>query len=182
MFFKIWVSAIFVSLASGCASTPDWDTRTPEEKATSTKEISSVLAGDYIVADARNEVFLMHDFKNAKFASLRQNAEGKAAIVTLTDQRGKRITMISSSCQGYTKGIKDNNRFEIVCGTPPDSVISSFSMSVAQEDRQIRSGAILPVHTPMEVRKGDYVLNFFEARSGKPHYYILRKVDSPARQ
>ena len=182
MFLKIFGSAIFVLLASGCASTADWDTRTPHEKAAATKEISRALVGEYVVADARNEVFLMHDFKNAKFASLRQNAEGTAAIVTLIDQRGKQITMISSSCQGYTKGIKGNNRFEIFCVSPPNSVISVFSMSVAQEDTQIRSGAIIPAHAPMDVRKGDFVLNFYEARNGKPHHYIVRKVETQARQ
>lgn len=181
MFIKIFAAVVFALLASGCASTANWDTRTPQEKAAETKEISRALVGDYVVADARNEVFLMHDFKNAKFANLKQNEEGTAAIVTLTDQRGKQITMVSSDCQGYKKGIKDNKRFEIFCSTPPGSVISFFAISVAQEDRQIRSGAIIPAHAPMDVRKGDYILNFSEARNGKPHHYILRKADASAK-
>lgn len=181
MSIKIFASAVFVLLASGCANTADWDTRTPQEKAAETKEISRALVGDYLVADARNEVFLFYDFKNAKFANLKQNEDGTAAIFTLTDQRGKKIIMISSDCQGYTKGIKGNSRFEIVCGAPSDSVISIVAMSVAQEDGQIRSGAIIPAHTPMNVRKGDYVLDFYESRSGKPHHYILKKADTPAK-
>jgi hypothetical protein len=183
VFLKIFGS-VFVLLASGCASTADWDERTTQEKAAATKEISRALVGEYVVADARNERFLTHDFKNAKFASLRQSAEGEAAIVTLTDQRGKQITMISSNCQGHTKtkGIEGNNRFELFCNSPPNSVISYFVMGVAQENKQLRSGAVIPAYSPMDIRKGDFILDFSEARSGRPHHYILRRVDTPAIQ
>lgn len=169
MIQKLIRASLFIVFISGCtsiSSTPD--TRSQQEKKADFNLAIAGLSGEFDVVESRNEIYLRHNFAEArtlKVAELNENI-----IFMLVGKDSKELVIVGGMCGGNNHKLSTN----LSC-SKASSGIDYISFSNEKHEYQIKSGAMIGGFPPLNIRTGDFLLSFFESGSGKPHYYTLKR-------
>jgi hypothetical protein len=167
---KSLITSLFIFIFMvGCTNIPITpDIRSPEEKKADLALSISELSGEYDVVESRNEVYPRHNFKVA--STLTVTKVGESMVFKLVDKSQSELVIFAVECHGNNHKLSIN----LFC-SKATSGMSYVSFGKERHEYQIKSGALISAFPPLDIRVGDFVLNFSESGSGKPHHYKLKK-------
>lgn len=167
---QVLFRTIFIlAFIGGCSPIPTTpDSRSRKEKEAELALSIAELSGEYDVVESRNEIYLYHNFAVAR--SLKVTASGNNIIFKLIGHNNSELTIISGECGGNIHKLSTN----VFCKNS-SSGMSYISFGKEKHEYQIKSGALISAFPPLDVHEGDFLLDFVESGSGRPHYYKLRK-------
>jgi hypothetical protein len=158
-----------MSLSLGaCVSAPQ-DKRSTQKQQEDLAEVSTDLSGDYDVVDSRKNDFRM--------VSMTVKVHGDEVLFIGNKKDGTNFLATGRDCTGYKR-----DKWEAVfCRQIPEG-FNYISFDLVDKPRTIKDGALLLPFPPLEVKPGDYLIDF-GSRGGRSHYYLLRKhpVESAVR-
>jgi hypothetical protein len=166
---NLCVAVISSLVVTACAPvTPIPDQRTPEQKHADFLTASLELQGSYEVIESRNDDYGLTSYKS-------QRADVKISGDILTIRligQASTLTLYASSCKGSQSLQHDSYSLYCTQGMPG---LSSISLVKQHYNFELKGGG-----KPLQLRKGDYLLNYFETPRGRLHFYILKKVRTDA--
>jgi hypothetical protein len=139
------------------------DKQTPEQK----QQLSGVLdalAGDYIVVDSRKD--------DLKMVSLTVKRRDNDLLFIVNQKNGQNFLVTGQDCTGYSR----ESWKAVMCHRIPEG-LNFITFDLLDKPREIKDNAIILPFPTMEVKAGDYLVDF-DHRGGRPNYYVLKKSTS----
>lgn len=151
---------------NGCATYKD--ERSPEAQRTELNATVKELVGQYTVVDSRNSY-------DGDYTEVEIRAVDGAMNAVLTGPKTQ-LFLTGTECSGRLQSnpIYDF-RAAANCSAKAANV-SLFSMEAVTKEQVRKSGAIIAAFPPLTVPAGSFLFDFYSAGSGRPHYYILKRI------
>lgn len=163
---KIFTAVMLTALVSGCASTYQ-DPRPLEVQQAELDNSLKQLSGQYDVIDSRNDFYNFTKFEARSVTVIRQ---GTAAQFLLVGKE-KTILIVGNKCIGRNEPNKDAPW--LYCDGQKGGLFAPV-VELATKDKEIKLNGLF-AEKAMQVKAGDYLFNFHESGSGRPHHYLLKK-------
>lgn len=153
------------ALIAGCMTYQD--PRSRAEQRAALHAAADELAGSYEVADSRND-----DGRGyAQVVVSKQDGTDQLSLVMTSPKTGT-TALNGSGCRGWHT---DNHRYTAVQCDADIREINFFSLQRQDNPDPVNSGTLPASFATMVVPEGGYVFDIAD-RSGRHHYYVLRKV------
>lgn len=157
---KFLLAPLLPIMLSACISMPQ-DTRTPARQQEDLSQVSADLSGDYDVVDSRKD--------DLKLVSMTVKVRGSEVLFIGNQKNGNNFLATGADCRGYRR-----DKWEAVfCNKIPEG-FNYIGFDLIDKPRTVKDGALLFPFPPMEVKPGDYLVDF-GGRGGRSNYYILKK-------
>lgn len=160
------LTIVLVAFVSACTTPHYQDLRSPEEKRASLALATSKLEGSYEILERRGG---------------RSNNEGGMVIVAVKENIIK-VGILNENQKTYeiAQGIDCDGSARIgyeyiMCSRIRNSGINFFVISKDHNGKTVKHGALIPVYSPMEIGKEEYLLEINMRGSGRNYYYRLKK-------
>ncbi|MYM66342.1 hypothetical protein GTP45_05765 [Pseudoduganella sp. FT55W] len=164
---KIYAPILLAALVSGCA-TAYQDPRPLDVQQAELENSLKELSGQYEVIDARNDFYSFTKFEAHTLVVSRQGNGAKFLLVGKKDA----LLINGHDCKGRNE--PDGKSPWLYCATEKGGFFAPVVERV-RIDQEVGAKGLLSVEKPMQVKAGDYLFNFHESGSGRPHYYLLKK-------
>lgn len=156
------------SLALSACATPYKDPRSPEAQKNQLTSSLNELVGDYDVVDSRND-----DRRGVTEVSV-SNVDNMMLVKLKGGESD--MWLDADSCTGHYKDAEwaGNKDVVVLCFSESTSV-GVYVFRKLTDGTIVTSGAMLAGFKPMTVASGGHLLFLSTARSGRPHYYVLKR-------